>query len=147
MSLVSLLSLSDDVVSGESEFGDDVDGDGIKHSEILKIVQELGTNNPVFPTSQARRPDGPENCGAALPPVEFGLLHVCKWAAARLDIEWPSSLNAMARQWTSTTGIDYSPTKELFNMTVQNSLLLAYQAELLEEMGKQLDTETQDPDT
>lgn len=55
--------MADDIVSGEGELGDH---DGINIMEILEIVQEMGTDDPVLAPSQAHRP----------PPVKFGLFYV-----------------------------------------------------------------------
>lgn len=48
-SLNSLTSLSDDIMSGEGELGDDENDDGINLKEILKKTQEVEPDDPVLP--------------------------------------------------------------------------------------------------
>lgn len=65
-SLDSLPSLSDDM-SWEGELGDDEDDNGINLTDIVKIVQEMGADDPVLLHSQAHRSDSPESIEAASP--------------------------------------------------------------------------------
>lgn len=85
-SLDSLHSLSDDLVSGEGQLGDDEDDDGINLVVLLNFATKRPCSSPfIIPNVTLL----PEWGGSALPSLEF---NICERAVARLRDQVAHSL-------------------------------------------------------
>ena len=71
------------------------DADGEAGSDILDFEMEEGVDDTTFPTGEQSRP--PSSSGAASA-VDTGLYEVCKRAAAKLNIPWPTAQDTEGKE-------------------------------------------------